>query len=365
MNKPEIITVLGGGNGAFATAAHLKLLGANVRLFEAPEQAGNLKEIQRRNGIDLFADNVLGVSSGFAALDLITDDPETALKSAGIVLYVVPSFCEARFTELCASYFRPEQMIVLFCGGLGAALELARALHAMGLEKLPTILEMEGLVYGAVKKDPGSVRVLAMKKGLRCAALTADESDSACRRLAHYYPDFRLAADVLETGLRNLNPIVHAPISILNAGRTSPGNRWRYYWEGITDAVARVLEDVDHERLAVATGLDLSLSPASETLTAWYGNGHPISSQLGHVLRSMRAYQEVWAPESLEHRFITEDVPFGLVPIESLAKVCAVPTPSISSLVTLASCLLGADFRAAGRHLEWLSLQNIDRVWKA
>ena len=360
LRKPDVITVLGGGNGAFATAAHLQLLGARVRLLEAPDLAANIKGIQERNGIELIAENVPGVASRFASLELITGDPRAALDGATIVLYVVPSFCESRFTEFCASYFRPDQLIVLFCGGLGAALELARTLRAKGMQELPTILETEGLVYGAFKKDQTAVRVLAMKKGMHCAALPARKTDFARDWLAAYYPDFSPGADVLETGLRNLNPTIHGPISILNAGRTAPGIRWRYYWDGVSNPVGRVLEEVDKERLAVAGVLEISLPSAADTLIAWYGHQAASGSQLGHILRTNPTYETVWAPESLDHRFLTEDVPFGLVPIEALAKLLLVRTPAITSLITLASSLLGIDFRTCGRHLGRLGMEGMD-----
>jgi len=239
VRETDVITVLGGGNGAFATAAHLKLKGATVRLLEAPEFGSTIAGIRERNGIELLAENIPEVTPGFASLDLITTDPRAALDDAGVVLYVVPSFCESRFTELCAPYFRPEHLVILFCGGFGAALELAGTLRASGIEKVPTLLETEGLVYGAFKKDQAAVRVVAMKKGMHCAALPPGKTAYALERLAAYYPDFNPARDVLETGLRNLNPIVHGPISILNAGRTGAGGgdrsavcalHVRYHW---------------------------------------------------------------------------------------------------------------------------------------
>lgn len=360
MRSADVITVLGGGNGAFATAAHLKLLGATVRLLEAPECAESIAGIAERKGIDLIAENVPGVKSGFASLDLITTNPQLALDGARTVLYVVPSFCESRFTELCAPHFRPDQLVVLFCGGLGAALELTKIMRAMGMERLPAIMETEGLVYGALKKDQTTVRIIAMKKGLHCATLPSENTDFACKRLAVYYPDFIPAADVLETGLRNLNPIVHGPISILNAGRTNAGKKWRYYWDGVNASVGRVLEELDRERLALASALGISLPPAWETLLAWYGRQGALGANLADLLTTNPTYEAVWAPESLEHRFITEDVPFGLVPLEAVAHSCAVPTPVISSLITLASSLLGVDYRGCGRQLGRLGVEGMD-----
>jgi opine dehydrogenase len=355
------VAVLGGGNGAFAAAADLALRGAHVRLFEAPEMGETVAQIRRKGGIDLVADKVPDVTSGFARLDLITDDPGQAMRGAELVLYVVPAFAEARFTELCGPYLRPEQLVVMFCGGLGAALQLVRDLKACGIHTIPTIAETEGLVYGSAKQDATTVRVLATKKGLRCAALPSEQTGHVVAALRRYYPDFVGTRNVIETGLRNLNPVVHGSVSVLNAGRTAKDKpKWRYYWDGVTEAIGRVLSEVDKERLAIGTALGLELPSAMEVLLAWYGRQGACGSDLGQILSSNPPYETVWAPESLEHRFITEDIPYGLVPIEAFGGLLHVDTPAITSLITLASLLLDIDFRANGRNLKTLGLDGIE-----
>ncbi|MCC6804292.1 MAG: NAD/NADP octopine/nopaline dehydrogenase family protein [Anaerolineae bacterium] len=361
MAQETTITVLGGGNGAFAAAADLALKGCRVRLLEAPEFAARtIAPIQERGGIDLVNSGVEAIApSGFAPLDLITDDPAQALQGSDIVLYVVPAFAEQRFTELCLPHFRPEQLVVFFCGNFGGALEFASLLRKNG-RPLPTLAETEGLVYGAFKQDATTVKVGGYKQRLAFAALPSWKTEAVFERLRPFFPDFSLTVNVLETGLRNVNPIVHAPVSLANAGRTAPDKpKWRYYWEGVTEPVGEMVMAVDRERLSVARAFNLRLPNILEVLLSWYGNQGAAGGTLAQTVSTNPAYEIAWAPQSLDHRFLTEDVPYGLVCIEALAKSCGVETPLISAHITLVSQLLGVDFRQTGRSLARLGLEGM------
>ena len=61
----------------------------------------------------------------------------------------------------------------------------------------------------------------------------------------------------------------------------------------------------------------------------------------------------------VEERFLSEDVPVGLVLLESLARQFGVETPMIDATITLASTLNEADFRASGRTAARLGLAGM------
>jgi opine dehydrogenase len=355
------VAVAGGGNGAFAAAADLTLRGFRVHLLEAPELAAQtLGPVRERGGIELTAVPSTPVLSGFAEVAIVTDSAEEALRAADAVLYVVPAFAERRFTELCLLHLRPQQMVVFLCGNLGAAMAFARQYRAQGRAPLPLVVETDGLVYAAFKSGGAAVRVSGYKRGIACAAFPARGTREALERLSPLFPTFRAAASVLETGLRNLNPIVHAPVSVLNAGRTrSDVPRWRYYWDGVSAEVGRVVAEVDRERLAVARALGLTLPSAQQVLLEWYSGQGVGGESLAEIMRTNPAYRDVWAPASLDHRFVTEDVPFGLVPIEALGMLADVATPVTTALISLAGHLLGRDFRREGRDLAALGLTGM------
>ena len=65
------------------------------------------------------------------------------------------------------------------------------------------------------------------------------------------------------------------------------------------------------------------------------------------------------APASLDHRYIREDVGYGLVPMAEIGKLLGVRTPVMEALITLASTALGADFRTEGLTLDKMGLAKI------
>ena len=62
----EKVTIIGGGNGAFAAAADLTLRGSQVTLFELPRFVDGLSEVIQRGGIEMeaFPGNGLEARSG-------------------------------------------------------------------------------------------------------------------------------------------------------------------------------------------------------------------------------------------------------------------------------------------------------------
>ena len=65
--------------------------------------------------------------------------------------------------------------------------------------------------------------------------------------------------------------------------------------------------------------------------------------------------------EAMQSRFLTEDVPFGLVLIASIADEVAIETPVIDALIALTSVVLGSDLRSEGRHLARFGLSGAGR----
>jgi len=61
----------------------------------------------------------------------------------------------------------------------------------------------------------------------------------------------------------------------------------------------------------------------------------------------------------LQHRFLLEDIPYGMVPLESLGVVVGIPTPTTSAIIELANILAGRDFRVEARDLNNLGMSHM------
>ncbi len=65
-------------------------------------------------------------------------------------------------------------------------------------------------------------------------------------------------------------------------------------------------------------------------------------------------------PDRLDHRYVLEDVPFGLVFLEALARIAGVTTPALSASITLLQTIYRRDFRSGNFLVRALSLTGAD-----
>ena len=72
------------------------------------------------------------------------------------------------------------------------------------------------------------------------------------------------------------------------------------------------------------------------------------------------AMQATGTPKSLDHKFFTEDVPTGLIPMSALGAAAGVGTPAIDALVELVRKMTGKDFASDARTLERLGLSGME-----
>jgi len=189
------------------------------------------------------------------------------------------------------------------------------------------------------------------------AALPAYLTPEILKALRPAFPQFVPGGNVLQTSLDNIGAIFHPTVTVLNAARIeSTHGDFEYYLEGITPSVARVLERVDEERLAVANALGIRAHRAKEWLYQAYASS---GANLYEAIQNTPGYKGVRAPARIVHRYVTEDVPMSLVPIASLADQLGVEVPMIKSVVNLAGLMMGVDYWKVGRTVERMGLKGL------
>ncbi len=263
-------------------------------------------------------------------------------------MVTVPATGHADLGHGLAPYVREDQVVVLNPGRTLGALEMESALHAGGCRELPVVAEAQSLLYAARVMGLGHVHIFSIKHHVRVAALPAWQTPCVLALLREAFPQFVGTETVLHTSLDNIGAVFHPAPVLLNLARVEGGEAFDHYHQGITPAVARVLEVLDAERLSVAAALGVALPTAREWLRDAYGAA---GSDLYRALQDNRAYQGIKAPDSLDTRYLWEDIPTGLVPLASLGELAGVPTPTMRSLIHLASVVHGVDYFRHGRTL--------------
>ncbi|HID06965.1 MAG TPA: NADP transhydrogenase subunit alpha, partial [Armatimonadetes bacterium] len=347
--------VLGAGNGGRAMAAHLSLLGFRVTLYNRSLE--RIQPIQALGEIELIADESTEVPVGRAKLELVTTDIAAAIEDADILMVVTTANGHAYIAEQCAPYLRDGQIIVLHPGRTGGALEFYNILRKRGVEADVIVAEAETLIYACRSLNPGQVRIFHVKNAVPVAAIPAYRTPDVVKALRAAYPQFVPGDNVMKTGLSNIGAIFHPAITVLNAARIeSAHGEFNYYTEGASPSVARVLEALDKERVAVAEALGFRVMSARE----WMYVAYSIAGRnLYEVIQANPGYADIKAPRTLNHRYLHEDVPMSLVPIVSIGEMFGVDCPTMRSIIDLACIMNERDYWTEGRTVEKLGIYGL------
>jgi opine dehydrogenase len=339
-------SVLGAGHGGLAMAGHLGLMGFPVKLWARRPQA--LAGVAMRGGVVLE-----GVEEGFGPVEACADLAQ-AVAGAEVILVVVPASAHGDLAERMAPSLRDGQKVLLLPGRTAGAIEFTHALRRMGCTADAIVGEAQTFLYASRRTGDYTAHIHGIKRRVLAAALPAGRTLELLAPIKEAFPQFMPARWVWKTSLDNIGAIFHPAVVLLNAGRVeSTGGAFRHYIDGITPSVARVLEQLDAERVAVARAIGVGALTAREWLAEAYGaHGDTLYAAIQQTL----PYAGVGAPGTLDTRYIWEDVPTGLVPIAELARPFGVPTPVTETLINLACALSNTDFRQTGRTLRRLGM---------
>jgi len=183
------------------------------------------------------------------------------------------------------------------------------------------------------------VHVHAEKKWLMVAAAAPDRTASLVEVVADVHPQAHAATSVLEVALSNLNPIIHPPITLLNAGRIEAGHSFSLYGEGVGPGVSNLMEALDRERLSLADALGAPSTSLQEWVERAYGVTERSTTELFQRL-DREVYGGLRAPTSLATRYLTEDIPLGLETIVELAADAHLDVPVTESVVRIGRVLV-------------------------
>lgn len=358
------VAILGGGNGAHAMTADLSMAGHEVNLYELPKFEENIVVAKMFGRINLVVKSregeeftaAAGGKTGVAKITgKITTDMKEAVKDVEVIMLVVPSFAHKAFIENLIPHLE-DGHIVVFNPGNFASLEFAKILKEKGVKKDVKIAETECLIYATRLTEPGRCAIMASKEKVLLSALPAKDTKEVLKKVNELYPQFSAAANVFETSINNINFVLHPTPVIMNACAIEEIGPYTYHHYGVTPSVAKVMEAVNDEKMAVAKALGIKQIHTSEILARYYGAK---GKNFYEALCDCKAYKVHKSPDSLKYRYVVEDVPYGLVPLASLGEHLGVPTQTIRSIIQIASVMNQTDYWAEGRTVEKLGLAKM------
>ena len=351
------VAVLGAGNGGCATVADLAIRGFETRLYSRSEKT--LEPLRRRGGIEL-------VENGQETLGqphLITTALEDAVAGADLVTVAAPAVAHEFMARALAPLLTEDQIVHLNPGQTGGALHFVHELRRAGRRIPARCCETVTLTCICRMAGPARVEIYRRTANLGCAAFPAQAAPDILPAVAVVFPNVVPAENVLETGLSNINAIMHPAGMVGNAAWIEQHKgELLFYRQALSPSVARMIEGVDRERLAVVRALGLRPRTFVEIFHA-AGLTSDAALESGSIYQAAQESEPnktIVAPTTHDHRYVHEDVGYGLVPMAGLASLVGVETPVIDALIALASEMNRTDYRRTGLTLARMGLDGAD-----
>ena len=365
--EKDLVAVLGGGNGGHAVAAELALAGYKVNFFELPQFSAGFEKVLRTKEV-----RTEGISGeNVARLNMATTDVRQAIKDAEVLFVVTPAFGHRAMAEACAPFVQEGQIILLMPGS-GGSLEFAKIFRQKKVKKETPLAESVTLPYGARLKGPGHVSLFINALILPTGVFPSNRTAEVISTLKRFYPVITAAKDVVEVAINNPNPVVHPAATLLSATRIEHSKGEFYlYAEGMTPAVARTFESLNAERLALCKVMGYKLYHWDTIDFKDYTLGETEEECRYRILNTsmdscfgkdgIYAGMKMKGPEHLKDRYVTEDVPYGMVLLSTLGSLLGVPTPTHDAVIQLASVVNRTNYWKTGRGVKELGLLSMDK----
>lgn len=349
------ISILGAGNGGTAVAAELSLRGHEVTLIKTSHAMHdqNFKYLLDNDG----AVNIIEKGKTVKAnITHVTRDISQLSKSKVVIIYIQTKYHENLIKRI-KPYLRDGQIILLNPGYLSTAYVLKHCSH-IDL----TICEAQSSFIDCRISEPGTIKVGFRNVRNPLGIYPASRKEESRKILNRLGFPFAYLPSVIEAALHNPNLIVHTVGAIMSIPRIEKTKgEYCMYHEVFTPSVWNILEGLDNEKMNVMERL--GCKRVSYVEACKYRN----------TLDDARDAKEVFfwyagmptrakGPIVVDSRYISEDVPQGLVLLEALGQKYKVKTPICTALINIASSALNRDLRVEGRTVERLGADILELI---
>ena len=343
------ILIVGFGNAGSGIAADLAIKGHSISVLKTSDSmhSAHFERVLSNRKITLVEKEV----SRVALLECITKDPGEAFERyPDVIMITTQTLQHERVFGIIASFLRAGTIVVLEPGNAGSLL-LARYKLPKGI----SIAEATSSPVDVRIGQPGVVEVFFRNFRNPLGFFPLDKSDHPLLQLQMLYPNFYCLGHTLAAALHNPNLIVHTIGSLLSLPRIeySKGDFWMYK-EGFTESVWNVIEALDAEKMEVLRRLGADPIPYLEI--AKIRNAEDLSIDARAMFDIYCQTGSPKGPFSINNRYIYEDVPKGLVLLESLGALVKCKTTTASMLIDLANAYTREDFRKTGSSLQRLGI---------
>ncbi|MHC1719146.1 MAG: NAD/NADP octopine/nopaline dehydrogenase family protein [Clostridiaceae bacterium] len=337
-------TVIGAGNIGMATCAYLSDMGVDVRLFTRSKDKAD-----KLNSHGLSSEGAIEGKFHMMAYS----NYEEALSGSEYILITTLSNDHLDVFKKIKPFLVKGMKMIIFNGNWGA-LEAKTYYGDFLKENEITVAETGAMLLMAKVSETGKVNVLGIKNQISISTVNPKDVDAVIEDLKDVFPQLRKKSSIYETSLSSTNPVIHVPITVFNLARIEEGQDFSFYGEGVSEASIKYIEAIDRERLAIAKKIGIECPSILESINSFFDIKH---DNLYDALNKNETYVKARAPKSLSHRYITEDIPYGVAAIVKLGRILGTDTKHSEAMVNLAGLAVGVDFLNTGVSITKESIQ--------
>jgi len=339
------VGIVGAGAIALASAAWLSRAGHGVMLW-SPSGASTQSlrtDVLHTEGLH---------QEGLAVQ--VADSPTLLCRESDVVLVAVPANGHRHVIDALLPWLRDGQVVIVSSMASLSGLYLFES--ALRVQLQLTVISFNTTVLTARRPSPGRVKIMMRRNAIGVSALPQSHTGKAitlCTAL--FGGGFSTQPNALASALSNVNPGVHVPLALFNWTRIERAEDWAQY-HCLTPSVARVIEALDLERRALAQAFDIKVGSVETHFARSFNTSSVRLQDIADELHTKRGGPP--GPTDLDTRFLSEDLPYGLVFLETLGRVAGMAMPATHTLIASASLIAGHDYAQDNNLLEPLGLAD-------
>lgn len=368
--KIKTITICGGGNAAHAIIPIIRNnFSGKLNLFlpYGDEAAQFNKLIEEKR----FITATIGEKKLYGRPDEASKFAKDVCKEADLILMPLPAFAHEPTLLQIAPFLKKEAIIGAIPARSGFEYAALKILKDNKKEKVK-IFGMQTLPWACrIKEYASKVDILGKKESVGMAAFPHKITSKLASFLTRLL-DLKIEPlpNMLTLSLANVGQIIHPGIMYgLFKGKEELKYRKEeipLFYQGVTKEIAKTLKEMSDEVLVLSKeikNMDKSIDldhvlGLKDWLIYSYKDSIADKSTLQSCFVTNRAYQGLRAPmkkidndyflPDFQARYLTEDVPYGLVVTKAIAQLAKVDTPVIDEVILTVSKWIGKEYIKRG-----------------
>lgn len=368
--KINTITICGSGNAAHAMIPVIQSnFSGEINLFFRYQHKVDIfkKLIDEKRNITA----IIGKEKLYGRPNKVSRFAEEVCQDADLILLPLPAFAHEPTISQIAPFLKEEAIIGTIPARSGFEYPTLKILREANREKV-SIFGLQTLPWACRTREYASkVEILGTKEVVGLAAYPTDATSELSKKLSHLLNlKVEPLPNMLTLTLANIGQIVHPGImyGLFKGNETKKYTKEEIplFYQGVTKEIAQILAEMSNEILLLTRELknkfeniDLTnVLSLEEWLLTSYDNSIIDKSTLETCFVTNHAYQGLCAPirevengyflPDFQSRYLTEDVPYGLVVTRAIAQLAEVKTPIIDEVILTVSKWMDKEYLVNG-----------------